>query len=137
MIVMLLLLSYDRVGTVIFSAFVCLGQVIFALGANFNSFDVMLAGRFVFGLVVCVCVCVCACACVRARACVHVYWLDYPLTKQNWGREFGSGAECLCCLLVQRERNQHGVWSIAQRGPTGELIYSNCREVIAHYRAVQ
>lgn len=39
-----------RVGAVIFSAFVCLGQVIFAMGANVNSFDVMLAGRFVFGL---------------------------------------------------------------------------------------
>lgn len=39
-----------RVGAVIFSAFVCLGQVIFAMGANFNSFTVMLVGRFVFGL---------------------------------------------------------------------------------------
>ena len=44
-------LQYNRVGAVIFSAFVCLGQVIFAMGANVNSFDVMLAGRFVFGLV--------------------------------------------------------------------------------------
>ena len=33
----------------IFSAFVCLGQVIFAMGANIQSYDVMLAGRFVFG----------------------------------------------------------------------------------------
>ena len=40
-----------RWGAVIFSAFVCLGQVIFAMGANINSFTVMLAGRFVFGLV--------------------------------------------------------------------------------------
>jgi len=36
---------------VIFSAFVCLGQVIFAMGANIESYNVMLAGRFVFGLV--------------------------------------------------------------------------------------
>ena len=69
-------------GAVIFSGFVCLGQVIFAMGANVNSYNVMLAGRFVFGLVyvcvcmccVCVCpyvcVCVCVCVCVRARTCV-------------------------------------------------------------------
>ena len=43
---------FDRVGTVIFSVFVCLGQVIFAMGANLQSYNVMLAGRFVFGLVV-------------------------------------------------------------------------------------
>jgi len=36
---------------VIFSSFVCLGQVIFAMGANVESYNVMLAGRFVFGLV--------------------------------------------------------------------------------------
>ncbi|XP_065887478.1 major facilitator superfamily domain-containing protein 1-like [Dysidea avara] len=39
-----------RVGTVIFSVFVCLGQVIFAMGANLQSYNVMLAGRFVFGI---------------------------------------------------------------------------------------
>ena len=44
-------LQFDRVGAVIFSGFVCLGQVIFAMGANVESFGVMLAGRFVFGLV--------------------------------------------------------------------------------------
>lgn len=40
-----------RLGTVIFSAFICLGQLIFALGAFFNSFATMAAGRFVFGYV--------------------------------------------------------------------------------------
>lgn len=50
-VVFIICLKLDRVGAVIFSGFVCLGQVIFAMGANVNSFDVMLAGRFVFGLV--------------------------------------------------------------------------------------
>ena len=60
-----------RLGAVIFSGFVCLGQVIFAMGANINSYAVMLAGRFVFGLV-CVCVCVCVCACVHVCVCVYI-----------------------------------------------------------------
>ena len=38
-----------RLGTVVFSAFICLGQVIFALGGFINSFPTMLVGRFVFG----------------------------------------------------------------------------------------
>ncbi|KAL5475426.1 hypothetical protein EMCRGX_G025241 [Ephydatia muelleri] len=39
-----------RLGTVIFSALICLGQLIFALGAFFDRYWLMLAGRFVFGL---------------------------------------------------------------------------------------
>ncbi|XP_025913550.1 major facilitator superfamily domain-containing protein 1 isoform X7 [Apteryx rowi] len=39
-----------RLGTIIFSIFVCVGQVIFALGALFNAFWLMEAGRFVFGI---------------------------------------------------------------------------------------
>ncbi|KAG5837675.1 hypothetical protein ANANG_G00241960 [Anguilla anguilla] len=39
-----------RLGTVIFSLFVCAGQVIFAAGALFNAFWLMEAGRFVFGI---------------------------------------------------------------------------------------
>ncbi|XP_072033850.1 lysosomal dipeptide transporter MFSD1-like [Amphiura filiformis] len=39
-----------RLGTVIFSIFIVLGQCIFALGASLNSYNIMLAGRFVFGL---------------------------------------------------------------------------------------
>ncbi|XP_025913554.1 major facilitator superfamily domain-containing protein 1 isoform X10 [Apteryx rowi] len=39
-----------RLGTIIFSIFVCVGQVIFALGALFNAFWLMEAGRFVFGV---------------------------------------------------------------------------------------
>lgn len=38
-----------RLGTVIFSGLVCLGQAIFAAGAFFGSFITMAAGRFVFG----------------------------------------------------------------------------------------
>ncbi|EDL15513.1 major facilitator superfamily domain-containing protein 1 [Mus musculus] len=39
-----------RWGTVIFSCFVCIGQVIFALGGIFNAFWLMELGRFVFGI---------------------------------------------------------------------------------------
>ncbi|KAK2573793.1 Major facilitator superfamily domain-containing protein 1 [Acropora cervicornis] len=39
-----------RLGTIIFSLFVLVGQVIFALGAYYHSFLVMEIGRFVFGL---------------------------------------------------------------------------------------
>ena len=38
-----------RIGTLIFSALVCLGQLVFALGGFFRNFIVMLAGRFIFG----------------------------------------------------------------------------------------
>ncbi|KAK6478695.1 major facilitator superfamily domain-containing protein 1 isoform X1 [Huso huso] len=39
-----------RLGTVIFSLFVCVGQVIFAAGAFFGAFWLMELGRFVFGI---------------------------------------------------------------------------------------
>ncbi|XP_008104312.1 major facilitator superfamily domain-containing protein 1 isoform X1 [Anolis carolinensis] len=39
-----------RWGTIIFSCFVCIGQVIFAMGAISNTFWLMEAGRFVFGI---------------------------------------------------------------------------------------
>nr|XP_034956952.1 major facilitator superfamily domain-containing protein 1-like [Zootoca vivipara] len=39
-----------RWGTIIFSTFVCIGQVIFAVGAICNAFWLMEAGRFVFGV---------------------------------------------------------------------------------------
>ncbi|XP_076002303.1 lysosomal dipeptide transporter MFSD1 isoform X3 [Genypterus blacodes] len=39
-----------RLGTVIFSMFVCVGQVIFASGALLNQFWLMEVGRFVFGI---------------------------------------------------------------------------------------
>ncbi|XP_041262031.1 major facilitator superfamily domain-containing protein 1 isoform X7 [Onychostruthus taczanowskii] len=39
-----------RLGTVIFSSFVCVGQVVFALGALFNTFWLMEVGRFIFGI---------------------------------------------------------------------------------------
>lgn len=39
-----------RWGTIIFSCFVCIGQVIFALGGIFNAFWLMELGRFVFGI---------------------------------------------------------------------------------------
>ncbi|XP_018588114.2 lysosomal dipeptide transporter MFSD1 isoform X1 [Scleropages formosus] len=39
-----------RLGTIIFSLFVCVGQVIFAAGALFNAFWLMILGRFVFGI---------------------------------------------------------------------------------------
>ncbi|XP_022534498.2 major facilitator superfamily domain-containing protein 1 isoform X1 [Astyanax mexicanus] len=39
-----------RLGTIIFSLFVCVGQVIFALGALVNHFWLMNMGRFVFGI---------------------------------------------------------------------------------------
>ncbi|KAB5535539.1 hypothetical protein PHYPO_G00118850 [Pangasianodon hypophthalmus] len=39
-----------RLGTVIFALFVCVGQVIFALGALVNHFWLMEFGRFVFGI---------------------------------------------------------------------------------------
>ena len=38
-----------RLGAIIFSILVCAGQLVFALGAYFNSFITMLAGRFIFG----------------------------------------------------------------------------------------
>ncbi|KAI3354217.1 hypothetical protein L3Q82_018751 [Scortum barcoo] len=39
-----------RLGTIIFSLFVCVGQVIFAVGALANRFWLMEVGRFVFGI---------------------------------------------------------------------------------------
>nr|XP_045017571.1 major facilitator superfamily domain-containing protein 1 isoform X1 [Jaculus jaculus]XP_045017572.1 major facilitator superfamily domain-containing protein 1 isoform X2 [Jaculus jaculus] len=39
-----------RWGTIIFSCFVCIGQVVFALGGIFNAFWLMELGRFVFGI---------------------------------------------------------------------------------------
>jgi MFS family permease len=39
-----------RLGTLIFSSFVCLGQLVFALGAFVDKYWLMLVGRFVFGL---------------------------------------------------------------------------------------
>ncbi|XP_060053565.1 major facilitator superfamily domain-containing protein 1 isoform X3 [Erinaceus europaeus] len=39
-----------RWGTIIFSCFVCIGQVIFALGGIVNAFWLMEFGRFVFGI---------------------------------------------------------------------------------------
>ncbi|NXT20477.1 MFSD1 protein, partial [Syrrhaptes paradoxus] len=39
-----------RLGTIIFSIFVCVGQVIFALGALLNTFWLMDVGRFIFGI---------------------------------------------------------------------------------------
>ncbi|XP_037534144.1 major facilitator superfamily domain-containing protein 1 [Nematolebias whitei] len=39
-----------RLGTIIFSLFVCVGQVIFAAGALWNLFWLMELGRFVFGI---------------------------------------------------------------------------------------
>ncbi|XP_069562388.1 lysosomal dipeptide transporter MFSD1 isoform X2 [Brachyistius frenatus] len=39
-----------RLGTVVFSVFVCVGQVIFATGAIVNRFWLMELGRFVFGI---------------------------------------------------------------------------------------
>ncbi|XP_019850662.1 PREDICTED: major facilitator superfamily domain-containing protein 1-like [Amphimedon queenslandica] len=39
-----------RIGTVLFSVFVTVGQLIFALGGIFDKFWLMLVGRFVFGL---------------------------------------------------------------------------------------
>ncbi|KAM7412994.1 hypothetical protein PAMA_020399 [Pampus argenteus] len=39
-----------RLGTIIFSLFVCVGQVIFAAGALVNRFWLMEVGRFVFGI---------------------------------------------------------------------------------------
>ncbi|XP_030599305.1 lysosomal dipeptide transporter MFSD1 isoform X2 [Archocentrus centrarchus] len=39
-----------RLGTIIFSLFVCVGQVIFATGAWTNQFWLMEAGRFIFGI---------------------------------------------------------------------------------------
>ncbi|KAM6127738.1 lysosomal dipeptide transporter MFSD1 isoform 4-T4 [Phoenicopterus ruber ruber] len=39
-----------RLGTVIFSVFVCVGQVVFALGALLNTFWLMDMGRFIFGI---------------------------------------------------------------------------------------
>ncbi|XP_019482176.1 PREDICTED: major facilitator superfamily domain-containing protein 1 [Hipposideros armiger] len=40
----------ERWGTIIFSCFICIGQVIFALGGIFNAFWLMEFGRFVFGI---------------------------------------------------------------------------------------
>uniref|UniRef100_A0A8C3V435 Lysosomal dipeptide transporter MFSD1 n=1 Tax=Catharus ustulatus TaxID=91951 RepID=A0A8C3V435_CATUS len=39
-----------QLGTIIFSIFVCVGQVVFALGALFNTFWLMEVGRFIFGI---------------------------------------------------------------------------------------
>ncbi|KAL4647636.1 major facilitator superfamily domain-containing protein 1 isoform X1 [Arapaima gigas] len=39
-----------RLGTIIFSLFVCIGQVIFAAGALADAFWLMVLGRFVFGI---------------------------------------------------------------------------------------
>uniref|UniRef100_H0VT06 Lysosomal dipeptide transporter MFSD1 n=1 Tax=Cavia porcellus TaxID=10141 RepID=H0VT06_CAVPO len=39
-----------RWGTIIFTCFVCIGQVVFALGGIFNAFWLMEVGRFVFGI---------------------------------------------------------------------------------------
>ncbi|XP_034722823.1 major facilitator superfamily domain-containing protein 1 isoform X3 [Etheostoma cragini] len=39
-----------RLGTIIFSLFVCVGQVIFATGALVNHFWLMEVGRFIFGI---------------------------------------------------------------------------------------
>lgn len=39
-----------RLGAIIFSGFILVGQIIFALGAYVDSFTLMAAGRFVFGL---------------------------------------------------------------------------------------
>jgi len=39
-----------RLGTIIFAIFICIGQVIFALGGLLDSYPVMQAGRFVFGI---------------------------------------------------------------------------------------
>uniref|UniRef100_A0AAQ5X3E6 Lysosomal dipeptide transporter MFSD1 n=1 Tax=Amphiprion ocellaris TaxID=80972 RepID=A0AAQ5X3E6_AMPOC len=42
--------QFSRLGTIIFSLFVCVGQVIFASGALLNRFWLMEVGRFVFGI---------------------------------------------------------------------------------------
>lgn len=39
-----------RLGTIIFSSIICLGQMVFALGAFVDHYWLMVAGRFVFGL---------------------------------------------------------------------------------------
>ena len=39
-----------RLGTVLFAAFILLGQVIFALGGFFVNYPLMQVGRFVFGI---------------------------------------------------------------------------------------
>ncbi|KAG7479060.1 major facilitator superfamily domain-containing protein 1 isoform X1 [Solea senegalensis] len=39
-----------RFGTIIFSVFVCAGQIVFATGALLNHFWLMEAGRFIFGI---------------------------------------------------------------------------------------
>ena len=39
-----------RLGTVIFAAFIVLGQIIFSLGGLLDSFGLMQIGRFVFGI---------------------------------------------------------------------------------------
>ena len=39
-----------RLGALLFSSILCVGQLIFALGGHFGSFYLMCAGRFVFGL---------------------------------------------------------------------------------------
>ena len=38
-----------RIGTIIFSALICVGQFVFALGGIVNKFWVMIVGRFIFG----------------------------------------------------------------------------------------
>ena len=38
-----------RVGAVIFSAIICVGQLIVAFGGMFNNFPVMFVGRIVYG----------------------------------------------------------------------------------------
>merc|ERR1740137_360414 len=39
-----------RLGTIIFAAFIILGQVVFAMGGIFDNFTLMQLGRFVFGI---------------------------------------------------------------------------------------
>ena len=39
-----------RIGTLVFSVFVLVGQVVFALGAYYGSFTTMIVGRFIFGI---------------------------------------------------------------------------------------
>ena len=38
-----------RIGTIVFSALICIGQFVFALGGLVNKFWVMIFGRFIFG----------------------------------------------------------------------------------------
>ena len=38
-----------RIGTAVFCALICIGQLVFALGGIVNSFRVMVLGRVIFG----------------------------------------------------------------------------------------